>query len=244
MKTQIQKTCIGKYITGEDKFFPLSKHITFDGGNILFKGVKFASIDDQSRIIEVHRQLALERNGKRNPLLSHTSLVSDATYLVIDGSNKHTFVTDSKSRIVKTFHQVSEINLQRIETEQTKALMCKEEDMAPYILFAGTGKRAPVQIRDEGGHILADSIGGIPESINIFPQAFAINHSSKWRGMETTIKKAIKELRKVEIKTKFNFRGNDKRTNSYTYSVSIDNVTTQFYFENKNATLDSKIHVI
>ena len=239
MKSQIQKTCIGKYITGEDKFFPLSKHITFDGRDILFKGVNFASIDDQSRIIEIHRQLALERNGKRNPLLSHTSLVSDATYLVIDGSNKHTFATDSKSRIVETFHQVSEINPQRIETEQTKALMCREEDMAPYNLFAGTGKRAPIQIRDEGGHILADSIGGIPESINIFPQAFAVNHSSKWRGMETTIKKAIKESKKIEIKTKFNYKGNDKRTNSYKYSITINKTTTEYYFENKNATLDS-----
>ena len=166
-------------------------------------------------------------------------MATNATYIVKDVENTHIFYTDGQGRVVRTEHRIKEIFLQRKNTEQTKALMCKEEDMAPYNLFAGTGKCAPVQIRDEGGHILADSIGGIPESINIFPQAFVINHSSKWRGMETTIKKAIKESRRVEIKTKFNFRGNNKRTNSYTYSVSIDNVTTQFYFENKNATLDS-----
>jgi hypothetical protein len=234
MKSQIQKSCIGKFITGEDKIFSLSKHISFDGGNIFFKGKKFATIDESSRIITVYRQKALERNGKRNPLLSHTSLASNACYIVIDGRNKHIFVTDSLGRVVSTEHKVSTITPNRIETEQTKALMCRNEDMTPYIKYAGTGKRPPLQIRDEGGHILADSIGGIPESINIFPQAFVVNHSSKWRGMETSIKKAIEQSKTVEVSTKFDYVGNSKRTSSYTYIVTINENTVQYFFENVN----------
>ena len=238
MKSQIKKACIGKYITGEDKIFPLHNSISIEGNSILFNGNKFGEIDENMRTVTVTRKLAIDSRSGVNLFLSHTSLATNSTYIVNDVENQHVFYTDDKGRVVKTEHRVKEIFLQRKNTEQTKALMCKEEDMAPYILFAGTGKRAPIQIRDEGGHILADSIGGIPEAINIFPQAFAVNHSSKWRGMETTIKKAIKESKKVEIKTKFNYNRNDKRTNSYIYFVSIDNVTTQFYYENKNATLD------
>ena len=171
--------------------------------------------------------------------MSHTSLATNSTYIVNDAENTHVFYTDAKGRVERTEHKVKEIFLQRKNTEQTKALMCKEEDMAPYNLFAGTGKRAPIQIRDEGGHILADSIGGIPEAINIFPQAFAINHSSEWRGMETTIKKAIEQSKIVEVKTKFDYSGNDKRTSSFSYLVSINGAITKYYFKNINATLDS-----
>ena len=219
--------------------FPLHKSISIEGNSILFNGNKFGEIDENTRTVTVARKLAIDSQSRINFFLSHTSLATNATYIVNDAGNTHVFYTDAKGRVMKTEHRVKAIFLQRKNTEQTKALMCKEEDMAPYNLFAGTGKRAPIQTRDEGGHILADSIGGIPEAINIFPQAYVVNHSSKWRSMETTIKKAIKESKKVEIKTKFNYNENDKRTNSYTYSVSIDNVTTQFYFENKNATLDS-----
>jgi hypothetical protein len=162
-------------------------------------------------------------------------LATNASYYVEDGANQHIFITDSMGRIIKTEHQIIELYPpKRVNTEQTKALMCREEDMAPYHKYENTGKRPPFQIRDEGGHILADSIGGLPESINIFPQAFCVNHSSEWRGMEKLVQTALTAGQVAKVKTSFQFPGSSKRPKAYHYDISINGVNQSYQFINKN----------
>ena len=86
--------------------------------------------------------------------------------------------------------------------------MCKDEDTTP---------NTPKQYNDEGGHILADSAGGLPESINIFPQAYCVNHSAEWRGMETKIKNAVLNGSKVVVETTFKYPNKSKRPSEYSY---------------------------
>lgn len=235
IKHQITQTAIGKHITGEPKYWKFPKQITFEGNKILYNGQTFAEFDESRRHLLINRQLGLDNRGRINAFLSHTALLSSVTYKVIDGTNTHIFYTDTKGCISKTEHQLTEIyTQQRDNREQTKALLCKNEDMVPYNLYAGTGKRPPFQIRDEGGHIIADSIGGIPEAINIFPQAFVVNHSSEWRGMEKSIKTALEKGEVVHIKTQFHYPLLSKRPDAYDYWVVIDGVSKKFSFLNKN----------
>jgi len=235
IKQQITKACIGKFINGDDKLFPFPKQITFEGNKILYNGQAFAEFDESRRHLLINRRLGLDNRGRINALLSHTALLPSVTYKVIDEANTHIFYTDSKGRINKTVHQLTKrYTQQRDNREQTKALMCKNEDMAPYNLYAGTGKRPPFQIRDEGGHIIADSIGGIPEAINIFPQAYVVNHSSEWRGMEKSIKVALEQGEHVHIKTQFHYPLLSNRPKAYDYWVKINGISKKFSFVNKN----------
>jgi len=235
IKKSLTQTASGKHITGEPKHWSFPIQISFEGNRMFYNGQVFAEIDEEGRHILTNRRLGLDNRGRINAFLSHTALLSSFTYKVIDGENTHIFYTDAKGRVNKTEHQLSEIHTQqRDNREQTKALMCKNEDMAPYNRYAGTGKRPPFQIRDEGGHIIADSIGGIPEAINIFPQAYVINHSSEWRGMEKSIKTALEQGEIVHIKTQFHYPLLSKRPKAYDYMVVIGGVSKKYLFKNKN----------
>lgn len=226
----MQFSATGHFTSGKTKTWNLSPDITLSGDNIMHKGkAVFGVIDEINRVIHIDRRSALESRGRRNPLLSHTALVPNCTYKVSDADNLHWFITDEKGRTVKTKHWIKAIYRQRLNDEQTKALMCKDEDTKP-----GT----PKQVNDEGGHILADSAGGLPESINIFPQAYCVNHSSEWRGLETKIKDAVLNGEDVVVETAFGYRGDCKRPDAYTYAVSRNGKRTKHTFDNKNMTLE------
>ena len=231
---QLKTPAKGKYISGEPITWEFPKSLSFKGNQILYHGKAFGQIHERRREIHIERQKAINSKGI-NPLLSHTAMATNTKYMIQDGINLHHFTTDSKGRIAQTEHQINELYApKRVNTEQTKALMCREEDMAPYHQYEGTGKRPPYQIRDEGGHILADSIGGLPESINIFPQAFCVNHSSEWRRMEKSIQTALKAGKLVKVKTVFQFAGSSKRPKAYQYEVTINGVSKTYQFVNKN----------
>lgn len=234
MLTQLTIPAKGKYITGRDRTWKFPKSLSFSGNEILYKGKAFARINESKKEIKIERRKALNSNGI-NPLLSHTALATNTKYNIKDGDNLHVYITDSKGRIIKTEHHIDELHsTKRVPREQTKALMCREEDMSPYIKYDGTGTHPPIQIRDEGGHILADSIGGLPESINIFPQAHCINHKSEWRGMENSIQTALKAGQVVLVRTSFQFPKSSKRPRAYKYEVTINGFTKSYQFNNKN----------
>ncbi len=226
IKEDIKKEAIGRYTDGRIKKWSLSNTITISGNQILYNDkIAFGTIDEVNRVIAINRRLVLESDGKRNPLLSHTALVPNCTYKIQDGVNEHWFITDELGRTTRTKHWVKAIYHQRLNDEQTKALMCKDEDTKP---------NTPKEYNDEGGHILADSAGGLPESINIFPQAYRINHSKEWRSLETNIKNAVNNGDKVLVETEFSFSGASKRPKAYNYNVAINGEVNQFSFSNDN----------
>jgi len=230
INTQLSHQAVGRYTNGRTKTWNLSPDISVLGDKIMHKGrTVFGRIDKARRIIEVDRRLALESGGRRNPLLSHTALVPNCTYKIKDADNNHWFTTDDQGRTVKTKHWVKAIYRQRLNDEQTKALMCKDEDTKP---------NTPPQINDEGGHILADSAGGLPESINIFPQAYRVNRSSEWRNLETQIKNAVRRGDEVVLETSFSYNGLCKRPDAYTYLLHINGKSSLHSFDNRNLTIE------
>lgn len=230
IKKQLQQPAQGRFTSGRTKTWNLSPDISLSGDKIIHKNkTVFGTMDESNRVITIDRRLALESKGRRNPLLSHTALVPNCTYKITDADNEHWFITDKQGRTIKTKHWVKAIYRQRLNDEQTKALMCKDEDTKPNTLR---------EINDEGGHILADSAGGLPESINIFPQAYRVNHSKEWRGLETQIKNAILSGEIVHIETEFRYNATCKRPDNYTYQVTINNNTSMHSFDNRNLTLE------
>jgi hypothetical protein len=229
IKQHIYQKATGKKTNGDVLEWNLSRDVTVLENNIIYKGkIVFGEIDELSRSIFIDRRKALESKGRRNPLLSHTALVPNATYKIHDSENYHEFKTDSQGRTIKTFHRPTIIFKERLGAEQTKALQCKDEDTKTF---------PPEQISDEGGHILASSAGGLPETINIFPQAYCVNHSPEWRRMENKIKDAIENKCRAFLKTSFNYKDTCKRPVSYIYEISIDGNIMTFEFDNTNLTI-------
>jgi filamentous hemagglutinin len=52
---------------------------------------------------------------------------------------------------------------------------------------------------DEGGHLIAASLGGAGEKINIVPQASTLNRGD-WRAMENEFRDALKQGKNVTVK--------------------------------------------
>ena len=226
IQEEIQKDTIGHFTDGRPDVCKLSKDISFKEGKILhLNNVVFGEIDEKGRVINIDRRKALESGGKLNPLLSHCSLATNATYIIIDLKNKHQFTTDNLGRIVLAEFSPVEIYNGRLPNEQSKALRFKDEDTTPH---------GPKQISDEGGHILADSAGGLPEGINIFPQAYAVNHSAEWRAMEIQIKNAVTKGKNIEVTARFKYSKNCRRPTEYKYSVEELGIVKEFIFENLN----------
>lgn len=224
----IKKDATGRTTFGEKKTWKLSPDISIKGDDIYYMDkVKFGDIDEVNRIINVDRRKALEANNRRNPLLSHTALVPNVKYCILDYLNRHEYYTDSFGRMINSIHYPKHRFEYHLSSEQTKALMCKDEETIP---------NTPARFNDQAGHILATSCGGLPETINIFPQAYIVNNSSDWRSMENRIKDAINKDCEVIIKTTFFYKNECKRPYSYGYEIIIDSSSTLYEFENVNST--------
>lgn len=52
---------------------------------------------------------------------------------------------------------------------------------------------------DDGGHLIAASLGGAGDRINIVPQASTLNRR-EWKAMETMLKNEIDAGKKVSVK--------------------------------------------
>ena len=90
LKNQLTQQAIGKFTNGKTKTWNLSPDITVSGDTIIHKNkTVFGGIDKTNRVLSINRRLALESRGRRNPLLSHTALVPNATYKIIDEKNEH-----------------------------------------------------------------------------------------------------------------------------------------------------------
>lgn len=52
---------------------------------------------------------------------------------------------------------------------------------------------------DEGGHLIASSLGGAGDKINIVPQAQLLNRGD-WKAMENSLRKELEAGKKVTVK--------------------------------------------
>ena len=114
-------------LRSREKIISLDKNVKFENGKILYKDIQFGNYDEETRVIKVDRQKALDKKGL-NPLLKHPSYPPSTTIIVTDGKNTHTYNTDEKGRIIKAESAVNEIAKIRFSDEQTKGKLFGDED--------------------------------------------------------------------------------------------------------------------
>lgn len=170
-------------LRSREKIISLDKNVKFENGKILYKDIQFGNYDEETRVIKVDRQKALDKKGL-NPLLKHPSYPPSTTIIVTDGKNTHTYNTDEKGRIIKAESAVNEIAKSRVSDEQTKGKLFGDEDG-----YVDTNPKE----KDQGGHRLAASAGGIPEVINTYAQAHSLNNGKENRDNERDCVRALKK---------------------------------------------------
>jgi filamentous hemagglutinin len=94
--------------------------------------------------------------------------------------NGHAYITDSSGRVKEVTGNLSPTTMDRNEYQQGCA-----------------GKSGCVG--DDGGHLIASSLGGAGDRINIVPQAATLNRDD-WRAMERELAGYLKEGKSVSVK--------------------------------------------
>ncbi|MEO8121766.1 MAG: DNA/RNA non-specific endonuclease [Rhodoferax sp.] len=117
--------------------------------------------------------------------------------------NGHTYVTDANGRVNAV---VGELDLTKM-------------DRNPYQQCV-TGKCG--DIGDQGGHLIAATLGGAGDRINLVPQAATLNNGA-WKVMENEFKAALDAGKTVSIKIDVGYPpGGGTRPNSFLVDATID----------------------
>jgi hypothetical protein len=78
---------------------------------------------------------------------------------------------------------------------------------------------------DEGGHLIASSLGGAGDRINLVPQDKLLNRND-WRDMERMFQTALKEGKSVNVKIDVGYpAGGGVRPNEFFVTAVIDGKT-------------------
>ena len=223
----IQKSSEGYYTDGRNIKYNFEKDLSIIKNEIRFKGEKFGTIDEKTRSIQIDREKGLNSKGI-NTFLSHTTLAPNASYDVTHGLNKTIYNTDGIGRCKSIIDVAKETGNARCISEQVKALRTKNEQTIPNTDY---------RINDQSGHYIASRNGGIPESINLFPQAYKLNNSKEFKYMEKTINTAIDAGLTVKTSIEVNYQGLSFRPDSLVYKVEIDGEKmVRYKYENTNHT--------
>lgn len=237
---KLKRPAIGKKIDGSvaTKTFP--KGITINENKLLYEGKVFATIDAKKKSIVINRRAGLNKNNI-NPFLGHPKRLENYKYIVKDGKNTHTFKTDKLGRVSESEHRIVEkYSKNRNVIEQNNAKLYGDE-ISSKTSNNNLKNSEHKKLSDEGGHYLADSAGGIPESINITSQAYKVNHSKKWRAMEERIKKALENNENVIVKNKQIYGDQSNRAIGSRYEVIINGKSEKLEFDNLNFELEEII---
>ncbi|MGY0619423.1 hemagglutinin repeat-containing protein [Lysobacter sp. A378] len=131
------------------------------------------------------------------------------TAYVLD--NGHAYVTDTTGRVKSLDGELSLTTMDRNTYQQ-----------------CATGKCGDVG--DEGGHLIASSLGGAGDRINIVPQASTLNRGD-WKRMESELRQALKDGKSVHVKIDLDYPSNGgKRPNAFYVEAIVDGQKKEWEF--------------
>lgn len=85
-------------------------------------------------------------------------------------------------------------------------------------------------IGDDGGHLIASSLGGAGDRINIVPQASTLNRGD-WKAMENELRNALKDGKSVSVKINVGYpAGSGVRPNEFQVFTNIGGKIKEFKF--------------
>jgi filamentous hemagglutinin len=83
---------------------------------------------------------------------------------------------------------------------------------------------------DEGGHLIASSLGGAGDRINIVPQSRTLNRED-WRTMEISLQKELEAGKNVTVKIDVGYPGSTGvRPNSFSVVAVVNGQPRVFNF--------------
>jgi len=126
-------------------------------------------------------------------------------------NNSHVYNTDGLGRVKSVEGDLSLTTMDRNKYQQCLTGKCGE-------------------IGDQGGHLIASTLGGAGDRINIVPQAATLNNGT-WKAMENQFKAALDAGKKVSIKIEVGYpAGNGVRPNEFKVIALIDGVRSERKF--------------
>ncbi|PIE46581.1 MAG: hypothetical protein CSA42_07765 [Gammaproteobacteria bacterium] len=150
--------------------------------------------------------------GNWSRTLNNKTPKANTTFKVKSGNHTHLYHTDSRGRVNKVEGQLDLNKMDRNRYQQ--------KDVGK--LENATG--------DDGGHLIASTLGGAGDRINIVPQASTLNRGD-WKAMEDHLRKELKAGKTVSVKIDVGYpNGNTKRPNKFFVTATIDGVIKTYPF--------------
>jgi hypothetical protein len=117
--------------------------------------------------------------------------------------NGHSYITDTSGRVKGVEADLTGIKSDRNGYQQACVGKCGN-------------------LGDDGGHLIAASLGGAGDRINIVPQASTLNRGD-WKAMEARLKKEIDAGKAVSLKIDVGYpAGGGVRPNEFRVVATID----------------------
>jgi len=135
-------------------------------------------------------------------------LAPKTAYLLDNG---HSYITDASGRVTKVEGSLSLNTMDRNGYQQ---------------LCAGKSGCAG----DDGGHLIASSLGGAGDRINIVPQASTLNRGD-WRVMEDYLRGELQAGKSVDISIDVKYDLSSIRPNEFRVLAKIDGKSVPFRFQ-------------
>lgn len=150
---------------------------------------------------EINGNAGTKNNWDKN--LNQANLPSNSVIKVNNGTNIHSYYTDSLGRVNKVEGQLSLDKMARNGYQQGKV-----------------GKSVNAT-GDDGGHLIASVLGGAGDRVNMVPQASTLNRGD-WKAMENSLRSELEAGKTVSIKIDVGYaNGNSSRPSRFLVTATI-----------------------
>lgn len=140
--------------------------------------------------------------------------------------DNHYYKTDELGRVDNVTARLEAKITGRNVDEQIRSVYQKDGNWSGKMLDGRTTQR------DDGGHLIANVLGGAGEQINYVPMLANLNRGA-YKNMENTLVKALNQGKQVCIDIKLIYKGNSKRPDKLIVHYTIDGIPYRRMFSNR-----------
>jgi hypothetical protein len=141
--------------------------------------------------------------------------------------DKHYYKTDKLGRIDNVTAKLESKVTGRNVYQQGKSVHQKDGNWTRKIMPDGG-----TILKDDGGHLIANVLGGAGEQINYVPMLANLNRGA-YKNMENTLAKVLNQGKEAYIDIKLIYKGSSKRPDKLIIHYTIDGIPYKRMFSNR-----------